>query len=264
MASPTEIEPPLEIISFQARSVNRVRTLNALTEGSIERRTLADAIEISRPTLSRILDDFEEYGWVLRKGQRYEATQLGTFVNREFLRMIERFKAVDNLRAVAQWFPEEGFGFDLSRLSTATTVLPSKEDAMATMSHIASRVESADRVRSLSYSMLPYQKVVKDGQLFEAIFNPAALDIMKGDPKMRTWAHEILSSGNSAIFRSDGDLPYVLVITDDITNLCLSGDDGSPRAVIDTEDQNIREWAEDAFESYRSTATPLDPASFTS
>lgn len=58
------LEEALEIIEFHARSANRVRALNVLTEGPIERRDLEEASGISRPTLSRILDDFERRGWV--------------------------------------------------------------------------------------------------------------------------------------------------------------------------------------------------------
>lgn len=263
MESLAAIERPLETISFHARSANRVMTLNVLAEGPADRRTLEERLEISRPTLSRILDDFDAYGWATADGQQYKSTPLGVFVNDEFLRMIDRFEAVDRLRDVARWFPPEGFGFDLSRLSTARVVQPSKEDAMATMSHIADCVETAEQVQSLSYSMLPYEKVVEDGQEFEAVFEPAALEIMTSDPKMSAWAHEMLTSGTATIYRYNAGVPYVIVITDEVTCLCLSGDDGSPRAVIDTGDYAIREWAEDAFEFYRSEATPLDSDSFT-
>lgn len=257
-----DIDQSLDVLSFHARSANRVRTLNVLANGATDRRSLEETLGISRPTLSRILDDFESYGWATREGHHFEATQLGAYVNEEFLRIIDRFKLVDRLRSVARWFPEEGYGFDLLALSTAEIVQPSKEDAMATMSHIANSVENADRVRSLSYSMLPYEKVVEDGQSFEAIFEPAAIEVMMGNPKMRTWAFEMLTAGAASICRHEAEIPYVIVITDRRTNLCLSGDDGSPRAVIDTDDSRVREWAEDVFEFYRDEATPLDPVSF--
>lgn len=263
MESGDGIEQSLEIISFHSRSANRVRMLNLLAVGPVERRELEDELEISRPTLSRILDDFDVYGWATNDGQLYEATQLGAFVNDEFQRLIERFEIVAHLREVGKWFPDDGYEFDLSFLSDARIVQPSKEDAMATMSHIASRVEIAEEVRTLSYSMLPYEKVIKDGQQFEAIFEPAALEIMMEDPKMRSWAHEMLTTGTASIYRYDAEVPYVIVITDEGTNLCLSGEDGSPRAVIETDSDHIREWAENTFEFYRSEATPIEPELFT-
>ena len=70
-------EPALEEIEFLARSHNRVRVLDALTDGPLGRYELEDATGVARATLGRILDDFAERGWVTEADRTYRHTQLG-------------------------------------------------------------------------------------------------------------------------------------------------------------------------------------------
>lgn len=260
----------LELIEFHARSINRVVVLEALMAGPIERRDLEDVTGISRPTLSRILDDFEDRGWVERDHHRYEATLLGTFVNREFSQLIDRMTVVHKLQDVVAWLPEGGFGFDLSRLSAADIITPQKEDALAPTHHIVKRFQDASMVRAVSFTLLPdclqtsYQQVVDGGQTFEAVFQPQALVIIDDDPIMKPWAHEMLRSGNATIYRYDGAIPYVAIVIDERVCLCLSGNDGAPRAVIDSDDDEIFDWAQETFDSYRARATAIKAERFAS
>lgn len=98
----------LDEIEFLARSPNRIRVLDALTAEPIERYDIEDATGVSRATLGRILDDFEERGWVTREGRQYETTHVGNYVDREFTGLVERFEPVPALNQVGQWFPQEG------------------------------------------------------------------------------------------------------------------------------------------------------------
>ena len=111
---------PLEEIEFLARSPNRVSVLDALTRGPMGRYEIEDATGVARATLGRILDDFEDRGWVREDDRQYRTTQLGAYVSREITTVLERFEPVPALNEVAQWFPEDGFGFDLKRLAGAT------------------------------------------------------------------------------------------------------------------------------------------------
>lgn len=260
---------PLEAIEFLARSVNRVRVLNTVTNGPSERRDLEDETGISRPTLSRILDDFEQRGWVVREKHRYQATQLGMFINREFIHLLNQLKVAHVLRDVVQWFPEDGFEFDLARLSTATVIRPTKQDSLAPTNHIVKRLQDATEVQVVTFTVLPvaleagYRKVVDGRQTLEMVFSPGALTPLEGNSTMETYMQEMLTSGNASFYQYSGEIPYVLISADDAVSLCLSGADGAPRAVIDTSDEEVRTWARSQFESYRSQATPLDPTSST-
>lgn len=262
-----DIDSALEDIKFIARSANRIRALNALSTGPIERRDLEEATGISRPTLTRVLDDFEKRGWVTRDQRRYTATKLGTVTVREFIDLINRFETLQMLDEVIRWFPEEGFGFDLGRLAGAEVVRPSKNDALAPTTRIAKRLDVADQAQILSYAVIPaameacWRATIHGSHRVDVVFDSEALATVAADSAMMDRSLEMLETGRTQVFHHDGEVPYVLFIIDDeIVELCLGSEDGAPRAVIETTDETVRGWAKSAFDSYRHEASPIDPA----
>ena len=262
-------EASLAEIEFLARSPNRVRVLDALTDGPVERYDLEDATGVARATLGRILEDFEERGWVAEDDRRYEATQLGAYVSRELGTALARFEPVPALSAVAHWFPEEGFDFDLGRLAGATVVRSSRHDALAPTRHIASRIRSADRVQLVTYAVLPsiveacWRGAVERGLELESVLDGGALERFGADPEMLERATEMVETGGSEVYVYHGDVPSTVFVVDDVVLLCLSGGEGAPLAVIETDDEAVREWAESTIEDLRSEGERLDPSLFT-
>jgi len=262
------LERSLEPIAFLSASTNRVRALEALAEGAADRRDLEEAAALTRATLSRTLAAFEDRDWVVRTRGRYDLTPLGAFVARELGAFVDRMDVATALGEVVRWFPEAGFGFDLARLSAADVVRPSKEDPLAPTNNMVRRLAAARRARVLTYSVLPacldasWRRVVDDEQRLEVVFEPAALDAIGADPTMAERAADLLGSESASVYRSADDLPHVLILADDVANLCLTGPDGSPRAVIDTDDEEVVAWAETCFATHRDAATPLGPDAF--
>lgn len=176
---------------------------------------------------------------------------------------------VQTLHEVVQWFPDDGYGFDLSRFSAADIVRPRKEDALAPTNNIVRRLEAANWVQILSYTVLPVcfeacqRKVTNSNQTVDIVLDSSAFAMIEKSPMLMGAVRDMLSSESATILRYDQDLPYVVIITDEVVNLCLSGEDGAPRAVIDTTDKAVRSWAETTFESYHSRATPLTLTAFT-
>lgn len=264
-----DIRSSLEEIEFLARSPNRIRVLDALIAEPMERHAIEDETGVSRATLARILNAFEKRGWATRTGRQYEATPVGEYVAREFTDLLTRFEPVPELNEVAQWFPEEGFDFDLGCLAGAEIIRPAKSDALAPTTHITHRLRTADRVQVLSYSHLPdvmgecWRRTV-DGTLeLESIVDRGVLDRIGTDPRMVDHAQEMAESGRAEFFWYEGTIPFTVFLVDDTVLLCLSGGEGAPHAVIETTDETVRSWAESTIDAYRREAERLDPGLFT-
>ena len=267
---PAEVpEAPLEVVEFLARSPNRVRVLDALTDGPIGRYDLEDAADVTRATLGRILDDFEERGWVVEDDREYEATQVGAYVSRELATVLERFEPVPSLSEVAQWFPEEGFDFDLGRLAGAEVVRSTRSDALAPTAHIARRIRAAERVRLITYAVLPdvmqacWRGAVERGLELESVLDGGALDSFGADPQMVEQAQEMVETGRAEVYVHRGEVPSTVFVIDDVVLLCLSGGEGAPLAVIETDDDAVRSWAESTIDDLRNEGERLDPSLFT-
>jgi len=270
MESVDAIDAPLEVVEFLARSPNRVRVLDALTDGPVGRYELEEATGVARATLARILDDFEDRGWVVEDDRRYETTQVGTYVSREFGVALERFEPVPALSEVAQWFPEEGFDFDLGRLAGAEIVRSTRNDALAPTAHIARRIRSAERVRLLTYSVLPgvveacWRGTLEGALEVESVLDGDAIAGFGSDPRLVERAREMVETGQSEAFVCHGDVSSSVFVVDDAVLLCLSGGEGAPLAVIETDDEAIRSWAESTIDDHRHDGVRLDPSLFTS
>jgi len=269
MESADSTDGPLEVVEFLARSPNRVRVLEALTDGPVGRYDLEEETGVSRATLGRILDDFGERGWVVEHDREYEATQVGAYVSREFGTALERLAPVPALSAVAQWFPEEGFDFDLGHLAGAEVVRSTRHDALAPTTHIARRIRSADRVRLITYAVLPdvmeacWRGAVERGLELEGVLDGGAIEGFGTDPQMVEQAQEMVAEGQSAVYVYPGDIHSTVFVVDDAVLLCLSGGEGAPLAVIETDDEAVRDWAESRIEDLQSEGERLDPSLFT-
>jgi predicted transcriptional regulator len=259
---------PLEEVEFLSRSPNRVTVLDALTAGPVGRYDLEEATGVSRATLGRILEDFEERGWVVEADREYETTQLGSYVAREFTGLLERFEAVPALNEVAQWFPEGGFDFDLGRLADAEVVRSTKRNALAPTTHIARRLRSADRARLVTYSVLPdvmevcWRGTIGGNLELVSVLDHGALAGFGTDPQLVEQAQAMLESGRAEVILYDGDVPSTVFIVDDVVLLCLSGGEGAPQAVVETDDEAVVAWAESTIDDYRRGGERLDPSLF--
>lgn len=262
------MESALEEIEFLARSPNRVTVLDALTEGPIGRYDLEETTGVTRATLGRILDDFEERGWVLEDDRQYVTTQLGAYVSRAFTDLLDRFEPVPALNKVVEWFPEKGFEFDLGCLAGAEIVRPSRSDALAPTNHIARRLQNADRVRLITYSVLPdvmevcWRGTVNGPLELESVLDQGAIDSFAANPQMMDYAQGMFETGQAEVVWYEGDIPSTVFIIDDVVLLCLSGGEGAPHAVIETDDETVREWAESTIDAYRREGERVDPSLF--
>ena len=262
-------ETPLEVIEFLVRSPNRVEVLGALTDGPIGRYDLEETADVTRATLGRILDDFEERGWAVEDDRQYATTPLGTYVSEEIGAVLDRFEPVPSLSEVAQWFPEEGFDFDLGRLAGAEIVRSTKRNALAPTAHISRRIRTADRVRLITYSVLPgvmdecWRGIVDGGLELEGVLDGEALDSFGADPQMVEQAREMVETGRAEVYVHHGEVPSTVFVVDDVVLLCLSGGEGAPLAVIETDDEAVRSWAESTIDDLRGEGERLDPSLFT-
>lgn len=256
-------------VAYLSRSRNRVQVLEALAAGGATRDELQSLTDASRATLSRVLGELVERGWATREGRQYRATHLGAFVAREFDRLLDRLAVVPVLSRVEPWLPEEGFGFDLDRLATADVVATTPTDVLAPTTFLVRQLRAASRVRVLSHAMLTsgiqacHGPAVAGEQRIEAVVPQSVVDAIAADPEVAVAVREMVAAGTTDLYCVDGDVPYVLVLTDDEVNVALFDEQGAPHAVVCSENAAVRAWAEATVTSYRRRATRLDASALT-
>ena len=265
--SPEEVEPLLDDIDFLCRTANRVVVLDALTEGPSERRELEERTGVSRPTLGRILGDFEERNWVSRNGREYRTTPVGDFIVDTLTTFLEQMATARTLAPVMQWLPTNGFGFDVTCLRDAEIVYATEDDPLAPIRLMDGQLQSGERVRLASYEITlsgleaVWKATVNRKQELEAILTPGVYDTIGREPEMLTMFRELLDGEAAEFYVHTGERPTLIALIDDTACIGLS-ENGIPRAVLVSDDEEVRSWADDTFAEYRDRAEPVESATF--
>jgi predicted transcriptional regulator len=258
-----DMESALDDVAFLALSENRVAFLTTLSDQQPHARDeLMDAIDVSRPTLARILDDLEERAWITQHGQTCRITSLGAWVHDEFTGLLTMMDTARRLRAVEQWLSAETLSFDLSRLADAGITLPSQNEPLAPM-HRASELERVATRSRLFTHALPvlcldahWEAITTASQQFEAVVTPRVVETMTKPPHASQF-EDILAAERATVFVYDGTISDVVGINDGVVYFGIDDDKGAPLALIETDDEAIRAWAEETFESYRERSSRL-------
>lgn len=254
----------LDTIEYLARSEHRVEVLDAIRTEPRTRADLRASVDASRVTVGRIVRDLEERGWIRRDGTRYETTPRGAYVAREFAGLVRNLEAYEALPPVCEWFPGDEPSFDLSLLDDATVVTADEGDLIAPIRRALAFVHRSERLRVVATgSSHEFSRAMREaiewGATHTLVVPPAAVEALRADPEMCTDTHAMLDAGGLTLLRYDGndDLP-VMQIGDDAVLLCS----GDHRAMLETDDPAVYEWAGSYFGSLRAGSTPVDAEAF--
>lgn len=255
------MDDPLDEVLFLARSGNRIEALRRLSEGESTRADLCAALDVSQPTMGRILRALEARNWAVREGKRYRATPTGRLVAAGVADLLDRLEAEGRLRDVVEWLPD-GLDFDLRRLADATITTPTTTRPNAPISRMVDLLRNTDRALFLSHAFneakLDLLRERADDLAARGVFSESAIEPVVADPTLRRRLREALSGAGVEIRVTDESVPVAVEVTDDRTHLLLRDGDGVVRASLDTDDDAVRAWAESMHERYWADARPFD------
>ena len=256
-----------EEIAHLASSENRIRVLQRLAEAPAARRELQDDLAVSQSTASRTLADFEARGWVVRFGRTYEITPLGRIVARAFARVVETMEAAADLRDLLGGLPIDGEGLDLTDFADATVTIPTPANPFGVARPVVERFAEGEHVRGLTRVVAPEaleagrRSVVDRGQRLEIVLDRDLVDTIRSDPSMRSALRDIVAADRASAYVHD-DVPVAIGIVDGYGQIAISDENGTPLALVESENDRVREWIASTFESYRRDARRLAPEDF--
>lgn len=257
-----------EEIAFLANSENRVSLLECLTTDAHSRDVLQDRLDVSRVTLARILDELAEREWIDQRGQVAKITPLGSWVLEEYLSFRDMMAAERRLREVAPWFPNDPYGFHLRHLADAEITIVSRANASAPLSKHVKQFAEGGQFWSFSFAITRlfletcWRHVCDGSVTFEWVFTPGVLDALTGDASMSSQSKEMLKSGGATYRLYEGEIPYIVLGSEESVNLRLADEEGSPTALVETDAGAVREWARTTFSAYWEQSTPVGPDAF--
>ena len=260
----------LHEIAFLVNSVNRFAVLESLSDGEHSRHVLAERLDVSRVTIARILDDLEDRQWISQHGQIAEITPLGAWVVEEVSELQKMMIGERKLRSVIQWFPDEGFGFHIRCLKDAEITRVTAADATSPIDRLVRQLDHAKHIQAFSFAITGqflnacWEFVVERNHTFDWVFTTDVLEVLTSNEVMRRQSREMLESDRATFIQYDNTIPYVVILTEMTANLRLADESGAPSALIQTEHEEVRGWAESMFETYRDEGRPVEKELFAS
>lgn len=260
------MEEVLEKVDFLARSKYRVWILERLREAGPQTwAQLRAECDGSRATLQRNLDSLECHGWVRTVESRtYALTTAGRAVITHFSDLLDTVATTRRLRRFLRWFPAERFDIDVRSFADADITTPTPGDPYAPVNEQISAMESADAFRWLLPTVGPQvirvtrDCVVERHERHEVVVDPAVAEHLRTTPDYADLAADLLELDHCEIRISDGEIPFYLGLTDDVIQVGAEDDEGIHRAVVETADEEVRQWAERTYERFRQNAERLE------
>ena len=251
----------LEDIAYLTRSANRVAALGSLVEDSYAPSELTEIVGASRPTLGRILHEFEDRGWTERSDDGYVATPTGEHVVAELEPFAGAMAAIRRLGDAVAWLPTDELTIGLQHFRDATVRRPERYDPMDVVDVFTELLREATEFQVLTHLVAPEPKQeamldgVTTGRLdAKLVLTDDLVCYLREVPKRDAWFREFVAAGARA-YRYDDPIPCNLFVIDDVVILGESHpDSGHPYAFIETENATVREWARDLIDEYRAEA----------
>jgi len=242
--------------------VRQAPMLAALRERSMSRRDLEECLGISKSTVHRNVGSLADRGMVERSNGDHTLTDLGRAVADVVTTFEEDVEATVRLSPLLEAVSDTTPQCPIGSFADATVTTTDSGDPFAPLARFISLVSETESLRMAdSYAIAPtyideIHGRVLDGLETEVVERPeVAEDIVNNYPKkcIQLCASEFLT------MKLYADLPFGLVIFDDGIGIGVRDTEtGVPRAFVDTEANEAREWAEMVFESYWSEATQID------
>lgn len=253
----------VEKIELLARSEHRVRILELLCEHrKMANHELRDHFSASRTTVGRNLTVLEEQGWIHRTNGDCEITRHGELVAEQFRDLVETVRLADRLEPFLRWVPEGSLDLDLRLLADAEVLLPKPGDSWAMVNrHVAVISETRDDrailpVTGLHAMEAVHRKVVHGDARTELVAEPNIVETFQSNPDYAPLYEEMVDTGQFEIRVYDGEVPYYLGLLDTTVQIGVD-EDGDPRAMVETQNEAVADWAVDVYEEYKRQSEPI-------
>lgn len=254
-------DTPLNQLLFLVRAESRVRIIEHLVKsGPATQRELRTHLDASRTTISRSLQSLVNRSWVEESDGAYRLSRAGQIIAAEFARMLDTVKTVEELSEFLRWFPADVTAPDFHDVSDVQVTYSTDADPYAPARKQTEILHTADRLRillpaiELESTKVITEQVTQHGLEVETVMSPGVESTIESE-EFASLMREKVRTGRSSVFIAQDSLPFYLSLADDgPVQIGLADDEGLPRSLLETEDEDIREWAEIVYQNYRETA----------
>jgi predicted transcriptional regulator len=210
------------------------------------------------------LDEFEDRIWIDKDGYRYTATRLGEVVASGMEELIERIETERKLRDVWHWLPDEVRDSTVEEWAAMTVTVAEPDAPYRPVNRFESLLESTNELRLVRPEIALMEPCF---DVLVQLIEEEVEVVLVARPDSHTYFLSTYPERSSAMMERDcftvleyDDLPpYGTGILDDrVVISCYVEDSGMVRALVDTDEPAVREWALSVYDTYTAKAQPVE------
>ena len=259
----------VETVQFLTRAESRLAIMRELVDAdTLSQRALRAAIDASRTTVARSLRSLQDRGWVERTDDGFRLTTTGELIAAAVVDLLDTVATTIQLSDFLRYVPTDEFDTDLLTTADVTVTTPTDADPYAPARKQTEIVHRADRLRvllpatDLESTRAVTEAVTENRLELETVISPSVESTFE-TPEFASLIREGMSTGRSAVFVSPTELPYYIGLADDDhVQIGVADDEGIPRALLETTDDDVRRWADGVYSEYRAAAEPIQADDF--
>ncbi len=241
---------------------DRLDLLELLVEEPRTKPDLVAALDVSRSTVDRGLRRLETAGVIEYTDGRFVLTAMGERAVAGLGELQKTLQRRQELAPLLQWVPDETLDIDLAALAEAELVVPAAGDPWAMVNRhvqLLRRLEDGRAILPLTglhACEALHERVVDAGATFEVVVTRDVADTFTENPEYAPLTEAMLATDRYDVYVHEGPIPYYLGLIDDTIQLGVD-EDGEPRALLETGQPAVAEWATDKYTTFRDQAEPL-------
>lgn len=239
--------------------LQRWDVIDRLWQEPTDKRTLVEELDCSRSTVNRAVRELESVDVVEYTDGTYEVTPLGETVASKFEELMDSVQLRTELQPVLRWLPEDEFDLDLQHLRDAEVFLPQPGDPYSMINQHVNVLSQAIKHQSvlplvgLHGLTAGHEQVMENGAYAELIVVPEVAETLQSKDDYAELTEEMAATGRFRLYEYDDDIPYFVGRFDDIVQIGAD-DGGEPRALLETDNLHVQEWAATTIEEYKREA----------
>jgi predicted transcriptional regulator len=251
--------PAVDIVNTVS---SRQPVLESLQAEPKDKRALVDELELSRSTIDRSIRELEMQGLVEYGDGALIVTPVGQLAIDGLSELTDTIEIGQRLEEFLEWMPMDEFGVDIRLLADADIVVAEPGDPWSMINQHIQLLKTMDEGRFLlpitgmHAAETAHERVVENEAGFELVVEPSVAETHQADPNYAPIMEEIVATGRVDVYQYERELPYGLALVGGTVQV-ITAEGDEPRALLETENDEVRDWAEGKYEEYRQQSQKL-------
>lgn len=261
--SPTD--EAFDDVQFLTGSPHRPVILDAMSTDPVRPGKLTERVDATRTTVQRVLAGFLDRQWVAKRDGEYYATVTGKRVHARYESLVDEIGRAQALGPMATHleFPLEDVPDEA--LATGSVTVATEQNPLAVIEGIVEWFQDRDGGHVAGVTPIVSQTIneaaaemVDDGTSVDLVIDPNVLEHSAAEFPSAT-DRAVDDEGVDAFVYPE-PVSYGLAVHGTDVMLAAYDDESNPRALLECDDADVADWAEDRVDRLLSRATPLAEA----